>query len=244
MSVKKINKQQSEYFASIGGGLAQKFIKLYESQLQQLPREDKLKVVDLGGGAGHFANEVFAFFESRRIPADITVIDLFRYEELGNSNIKFIEQSATTALDSYLDDSIDVFFMNLMLHHLIGDSYNKTKQNQEELLEIAYRKLKPNGRLFVYETSTQNPMIGDLSIPIIYFMTSSKLPLLTKISKKMGSESAGTGVLFLSTHKWKKIFRKIGFHEAFHYYEPHFWKKKYLIRQQYFHFVLVKTPSK
>ncbi|MCL2508967.1 MAG: class I SAM-dependent methyltransferase [Oscillospiraceae bacterium] len=242
--LEKINISQQEYFWGIEQGHSKRYFGAYVKYLERLAGRDGLTLYDVGGGGGHFANEVKNYFDKRNTDVSVNVIDYARYDNWSLlENIRFVEESALTALEKLPDNSADVIFFNLMLHHLVADTYRKSREAQRKILEITRKKIKSGGYVFIYETSTQNPLLGDLSTPVVYFMTSAKLPLLTKAARKLGSQSAGVGVCFLSQEKWLKTLKDTGFELLDSSGEPYFWKKKLLIRQKFFWFVLTKNAE-
>ena len=239
---RQISGKQQKLYAEIERNNANNLFAQYHTYLETLAGNDNLTIIDIGGGSGHFSNKVKTFFNENDTNTSINVIDYCKYDDWSLfSEINFIEESAFTALEKFQDNSVDVIFLNSILHHLIMDTYEKTRKTQEKLIEITYRKIRENGLVFVKECYYQNFILRDFSTPIVYFMTTSKLPFMTKLSSKLGSKSAGVGVCFLSPKAWRKVFSDTEFIVVNSQENILKWVRYPLIQEQFFSFVLTKA---
>ena len=237
---RRISKEQQEIYIKNEKKSKNNFM-IYKEYLKKIIYKNELKIIDLGGGSGCFANDVKLFFDRKNIKTDITVIDYCEYIEWKNfKNINFVKRSIFDELDHIKNESIDIIFINDVLHHLVYDSYKKSRIAQRKLFRLVFAKLKKGGYFFIGERCCQNPIIKDFSSPIIYYLTSSKRKLIRRMSKKIGANSAGVGVCFLSSKLWCKIANQSGFIIIDKISTPWYWKKKFFIQAKEIKFILKK----
>jgi len=213
----------------------------YEKHIKEFIGKDKLEIIDIGGASGNFANEIHSYFNKHNTEASVKVIDYCEYDEWALfKNISFIQESAFKALTELQDNSVDLIFINLILHHIVLDTYKETRKAQIELLKLAYKKIKKNGLVLVNECYFQCPLLFEASTPVTFFMSSSKLSVVLNLSKILGSISAGVGVCFLPKKAWKETFARIGFILLDESEGEWKWVKKLLIREKLLYFILTK----
>lgn len=237
-----ISKEQQLAYAKLERDGAKAYVNGYNDYLKKYIGTDEILILDIGGGAGYFANEIKAFYNQNNTNASVNVIDNCQYNEwLLFDNVNFIAESAFTALDKFPDSSVDICFLNMILHHLTTDTYKKTRKSQQELLEMIYKKIKPDGYVCITECYNQNPIIRGFSTPVAYLLSSIELPILKKIAKKIGVGVTGAAVCFLSNESWEKLFSKIGFKIIDNQESPWHWEIKLLLRNKPFTFILSKN---
>ena len=100
------------------------------------------KVIDIGGGTGYVARRIAPLCSS------VSVIDqsprmLNHSEE--HEKIKVIAGNALAT--PFADGTFDVALLTDVLHHI---------ENQEKLVEEAYRILKPGGRLYIHDSDASH----------------------------------------------------------------------------------------
>ena len=100
----------------------------------------------------------------------------------------------------------DIVFINWLLHHLVANSYSKTKFNSEFALRSSRKLLNENGHVAVFENTCDGMIIDSLSSHLIFHLTSSKL--LAPITSKLGANTAGIGLCYRSKQEWLDIFSK------------------------------------
>ena len=199
--------------------------------MEDIADKKEINIIDIGGGGGHFANTVKSFYDGGGATTNMTVIDYCKYDEWEEfEGINFIHENAFDALKKVENDCADIIFINATLHHLTFDTYKKTRGAQKSILELAYSKIKKHGYLCLRENYAQCPIIGGISMPLVYYMTKSQNPITIKISKKMGANSAGVGVCFFSPALLVRTLRKIGFVLVDMAITPWKWDIKYIIR--------------
>ena len=238
---RKISNIQQNIYAEYEKEATIGYFEIYKTFINTFENKN-LEIVDIGGGSGYFANEVKTFYESKNNNVSMTVIDYCKYDEWEKyGNINFINLPVFEALEKIENECLDIIFINAVLHHLVYSTYKKTRNAQKQLMGLAYTKLKKNGYVCIRECYVENPVIKELSIPLVYWLTSSKNPLILRMSKKLGSNSAGVGVCFLSIKKLVRLFGQTGFEIMLGAPNmPWEWDKKYLIRHNKSVFVLKK----
>ena len=187
---------------------------LFEAIAQEIDRsfqDRQFSFLDVGGGRGLFADKLLARFPR----AEATILDnskllLDKNEE--NSRKRLIRASATELASRFETRSFDIIFFNLSLHHFVGDSYDQTRQLQRNALSQAQILLARGGRIAVTENVFDGLFISDLPGYLIYHLTASRL--LAPFVKRLGANTAGCGVCFLSSSGWRAEFRSVGLRES------------------------------
>ena len=135
-------------------------------------------------------------------------------------------------LENYLNTyDIDIVFINWVLHHLVSDSYLKTRSNIINTLTIIKRN-KHVKYLSIFENMYNGILFDSLPSRLIFQITSLKsIKLLTR---KMGANTAGIGVSFLSKKMWITLFSSIFGKTNINAKDFHNWKVP-LIRKIFLH---------
>ena len=140
------NKIQKKYFNNIGDKK-----KLYEDlKIIIDPLLINKTVLDIGSGGNIFYNHSLA--------KKIIILDLSdkMLDELNNEKIVKVYQDARN-MTKINDKSVDLILIIFTLHHINGQSYNKSVVSLKETLNQAYKKLSPDGEIFIVE-----PILNDL----------------------------------------------------------------------------------
>lgn len=173
--------------------------------------------LDVGGGNGKFADLVLAEYPK----ATGTVLD--------NSAVLIARnqpnERKTVILDSVesverIDARYDMIFLHWLLHHLVSDSYAHTRKNQLGTLNAAKARLAAGGRISVFENFYDGLLIDNLPGLLIYLLTSCRA--LAGVTRRLGANTAGVGVCFLSKQEWLSSFRDAGL-EVLGFAEPDQW---------------------
>jgi hypothetical protein len=90
-----------------------------------------------------------------------------------------------------------------LLHHLIGNSYLDTRKNMYTAIDTIVPLLTDRGRVSIFENMYNGLFIDGLPSLLIFTLTSSKA--IAGFIKKMGANTAGVGVCFLSQKQWTKV---------------------------------------
>jgi SAM-dependent methyltransferase len=173
--------------------------------------------LDVGGGNGRFADRLLAQYPS----ATGTVLDsseALLSRNAGNARKVLMCESVENL--SEISRRVDLISVHWLLHHLVGESYVQTRRNQQRTLRSLRELLTPRGRISVFENMYQGWVIEDLPGTLIYYITSAKL--IAALARRMGANTAGVGVCFLSKRQWLTTFRESGL-EVVKYAEPDGW---------------------
>jgi hypothetical protein len=172
--------------------------------------DDRKKIVDVGGGCGHFARQITqrTGLPVRVLDTDPTSISICREAGVADAEIG-------DALAPPIRGDEGVVTFNLILHHLIGDTTRKTRE-----LQIAALRTWRGAADYVYvnEYVYQAPLATDFAGLMIYLVTRSRtLSLLgSAISrlpflKALRANTFGVGVRFRSNASWRNLFRDSGY---------------------------------
>lgn len=183
---------------------------------QDFPGGD-FRFLDLGGGNGQFTDRLLEAYPNARG----TVLD--------NSEVLLSRNQANerkTLLNESVDelgrvvDKFDLVCVHWLLHHLVEDSYAQTRRNQYAVLGGLARFLTERGRISVFENMCNGWLVDNLPGQMIYQLTSTKA--IAAITRRMGANTAGVGVCYLSKKEWFSTIRKSGL-EILDYAEPDDW---------------------
>lgn len=172
--------------------------------------DGRFSFLDVGGGCGYFADHLLARFPQ----AQGTVLDnsnLLLSQNAWNERKLTVLASATELAGRFAGSSFDLVFFNLALHHFVASSYTKTRRMQRNALKQALAVLKPGGRVVVTENLYDGAPVDNLAGFLIYTLTSSKI--LAPVIKRLGANTAGCGVCFLSARAWRNEFRRLRLQE-------------------------------
>lgn len=185
---------------------------LIELKLRSHFPDREFRFLDVGGGQGFFADRILERFpHAQGIVLDNSPLLLSKNE--ANARKTLVCCSATELLNYVPKESVDVAFFNLSLHHFIGGTYGKTRTLQRSAIEQAVRTLAYGGLMIVTENLYDGASaIYDFPGFIIYALTSSRM--LASIVRRLGANTAGCGVCFLSREAWRSEFGKLGLRET------------------------------
>lgn len=158
--------------------------------------DGQFSFIDIGGGNGVFADRVLAAYPR----SEGSVLDS---SEMLLSKNKSHGRKKLILGDAISTQKADIVFFNWVLHHLVktGD-YSNTRQNM-----LASLRGMDAHRISVFENEYDG-FIDGFPSAAIFGLTSSRL--LSPLTKRMGANTAGVGVCFLSHSKWVKLFKDAG----------------------------------
>lgn len=162
--------------------------------------------LDVGGGNGLFADRLLSNYPKSRG----TVLDnseLLLAKNKSNSRKSLICDSVEHL--AQLDGKYDLICFNWLLHHLVGNSYSETRQNMSAALEAVIPLLTPRGRVSIFENMYNGLIFDGLPSHLIFTLTSNQA--IAGLTKKMGANTAGVGVCFLSHNQWFSTITKANF---------------------------------
>jgi hypothetical protein len=161
--------------------------------------------LDIGGGNGVFADRLLNYYPQSKG----TVLDNAQVL-LDKNQInprKTIICASVENLNS-IENKYDLICFNWLLHHLVGNSYSETRINMSTAINSVIPLITPHGRVSIFENMYNGLAIDGLPSRLIFMLTSSKA--ITGIIKKMGANTAGVGVCFLSQKQWIETISKAG----------------------------------
>lgn len=120
------------------------------------------KLIDIGGGSGNFSNAIIKNCSK----IDVTILDpSTKLLEHANPNVKKIVGS----LPNFNSDiKYDYIHMSSVLHHLIGDSNEKSKNLALESLKTINQLLNDNGFFFLQDLFFESYIYSTISRSIIF----------------------------------------------------------------------------
>lgn len=180
----------------------------YKKILQeQLTLEEPKRLLDVGGGNGLFMDNLLELYPD----GSGVVMDYsnFMLEKNIASSKKTLKKGSATELHSlFRNDQFDLITINVLLHHLVADTEETTKENVVSCLAGAKEILAFKGRIFVYEQFYDKWFPGPEPSRLIYLLTRIKFRPVAKWLRKFGANTAGVGVRFRSRKNWKEIFKE------------------------------------
>lgn len=164
--------------------------------------------LDVGGGNGRFADRLLDRFpRCRSTVVDVAEVLLGRNRPHRRKEVLL---AAAEEMHRHLGGRrFDLITLNWMLHHLSAGSYHRTRGHQRAVLREVQRFLAPRGRVSVFEDLIEGLLVPDLPSWLVYQVTSSKL--LAPVVRRLGANTAGTGVCFLTERQWRGVFRRAGY---------------------------------
>jgi ubiquinone/menaquinone biosynthesis C-methylase UbiE len=166
----------------------------------------EFEFLDLGGGNGVFADELLRLYpRARAMVADNSKLLLERNRENPRKETLL---ASVEEIERLTDRRFDVVFLNFVLHHLIGDGYAETRRNQTRGLEVARRMLTERGRVSIFENAFDGFLVDSAPSVLVYQLTASKL--LAPIVSRLGANTAGVGVCYLSERQWRRTMEAAG----------------------------------
>ena len=206
---------------------------------------DDATVLDVGGGNGRFLDAVLTNFPNC-VGVLVDNSDYMLSKNISHVRKRLVHASALDVDGSIAAGSCNVITFNVILHHLVGRTYQSAMDSVVKALTNAARLLAPGGRIVVYEQVYDGLVPGVEPGAIIFAVTRIRIPAFVRVARRFGANTAGVGVYFRSRNSWMRVFRAAGLQlvEQRPVYQdspPAFRKACFLIRQVGTHiFVLAK----
>ena len=173
--------------------------------------------LDVGGGNGKFADRLLAEYPgSRGTVLDSSELLLSRNQP---NQRKALLLDSVENLDQ-LNARYDIIIVNWVLHHVVGDSYAVTRRNQLWALRALAGLLTERGRISVFENVYDGLWLDNLPGWLIYQLSANEA--IRGITRRLGANTAGVGVCFLSKKQWLYTMSDAGL-EVLRYTEPDSW---------------------
>lgn len=193
-------------------------------EIEQKYRNRPFSFLDVGGGQGFFTDRLIARFPL----SSATLVDnaqVLLDKNAPSRRKRLVLGSATELTSRFGGETFDIIFFNLSLHHFVGNSYAQTRRIQRDALAQAKKLVHRDGCIAVTENLFDGLVLADLPGYLIYRLTSNRT--LAPVIKRLGANTAGCGVCFLSTAGWRSEFRGLGLQESafkeIHYPIGSFW---------------------
>jgi SAM-dependent methyltransferase len=170
--------------------------------------EGDFNFLDIGGGNGVFCDKVLNTFPK----SSAVLLDNSEYLISLNKQIerkKIICDSVENIGKIFSNEKFDVVFLNLVLHHFIGDSYKATYKNVTDTFFHLKPLLSSRGCVYVFEDFYNGLIFDSLPSHLIFSLTSSKM--FGGLTRKFGANTGGVGVCFRSRKQWGKIIKVCGY---------------------------------
>jgi SAM-dependent methyltransferase len=180
--------------------------------------DGEFRFLDIGGGNGVFADRLLALYP-KSSGAVLDNSELLLSRNTSHNRKALLLKSAEDL--STIAGSYDLISCNWVLHHLVDSSYSRTRAHQLKALSEMKRLLTNKGRISIFENNYFGWALNDLPGRLIYELTSSKL--LASVTRRLGANTAGVGVCFLSQDEWLRTFARAGL-SVRTYAEPDKWR--------------------
>jgi ubiquinone/menaquinone biosynthesis C-methylase UbiE len=185
--------------------------RVVEEKLETRFGAGRFTFLDIGGGNGVFCDRILDRFPL----AEGTVLDsseLLLSRNRSHTRKRLVDDTAEHLERRFSPHSFDVIFVNWLLHHLVGETYHQTLGNMATMLKSASSLLSSRGGISIFENVYDGFLIDNLPGALIYQATSSRL--LAPIARRLGANTAGVGVCFLSERKWTSVIEQAGLRVA------------------------------
>jgi len=211
MEIKKINAFQEQYYEDIDKMASDWLLKRFEPTLRKFNGNGTIKVLDVGGGSGFFSMKIREYFSENN--CEIYVLDTTKYKTWNefSEKVTFIEDSAENIEKTFEDNKFDIVFAKYVFHHFVKNTWKDSIKSMEYIIGQINKVLKNNGRLCIVDQFYNGYPLDSNASKMIYMFTTCKFPLFPKIFKRLGAQSAGVGVCFLSKKMWLKLLSNNGF---------------------------------
>lgn len=178
----------------------------------------RFSFVDVGGGNGKFTDRLLDRFpnaEGHLVDNSALLVSRNARREQKTTHVISVEDMPRY----FAGRTFDLVMFNYSLHHFVVRSYSATRGIQRTALRNAVELLGPNGRLSVLENLCDSFVPG-FSGRFVHLLTTSHT--LAPAVKRLGANTAGTGVCFLDRHEWRDEIQRAGFHVV--HFEPEFYQ--------------------
>lgn len=219
-SVRKLSDAQTQAFDTVymDSGLW----RMLQARIDSDFPDGDFRFLDLGGGNGSFADSLLD-----RYPRSTGLL-------IDNSN-NLLSANAPHPRKSLVCDTVenlglhpefggvDIVFCNWFLHHMVTDSYRGSLKAIRSVLRSGKDLLSERGRLSIFDVMHDGILIDFLPSLLIYHLTSASW--FAPIARRLGANSAGTGVCLLSQARWSRVIADAGL-EVLSYTDDNSWKVK------------------
>lgn len=202
---KKLADSQVEDFDTeyVNGEIWESLKKKIDKQFGSNP----FRFLDIGGGNGLFADRMLeAFPNSTCTLIDNSEVLLSKNKISGRKTL--LNKSVEDISDIFGNQKFDIIFLNWVLHHLVGNDYRGSIVNIQKTLRTVKEHLFNDGLISIYENLYDGYIIDNFPSHIIFNLTSCRL--IAPLIRKLGANTAGCGVCFLSKKRWLDVLSDSG----------------------------------
>jgi len=170
------------------------------------------KFLDIGCGDGYLGDKILENYpHSSGCFLDIakTMIEKNKKKE----RKKLILGSVFNLENIFHDhEKFDVIAVNMLLHHCVGDTYKKSRENVNLILKSLKPLLSKDGKIYILEQVYDGIIMPSITARLIYGLTSIERPkFLVRLLYSLGANMAGTGVAFASNNQWCRTFHQLDY---------------------------------
>lgn len=190
-SVKELFKEQVRIYSHKDQYTHSPLVHLILGWLKDKKINKKIEICEFGGGAGQLLGEIRKSYPDYSYTNVEIIKDYKQY--LVSKKIVFVIGSILNS--HFHNNSFDVLIIRDVLHHLVGENYEETADNQKLALNELKRLVKPKGVIFIEELTNES----EIATKIIYYL--SKLNSKVGISIPSLQISSNIIVAFLTDRK-------------------------------------------
>lgn len=198
-SVEKLFKEQIQHYSKHGQYNDSPLLDLILEWLKRKTYRRKVAIGEFGGGNGQLLGDIQKAYPRVSL-TNVEIVKEYK-QTLVSKKIRFVPGSI---LDPHFhEESFDVLIIRDVLHHLVGNSYDETLNNQKMALTELKRLVKPGGVIFIEELINES----EISTRMIYYLSW----LNTKIGVHIPSLFISKNVIvaFLTSNRLLKMCREV-----------------------------------
>ena len=185
-----------ELFASIRDAIAERF------------GAGPFAFVDAGAGIGGFVDRLLEEFPNATGVALDNAPSLLE-RNAAHPRKTVVLGGAEDLARIFAGQRFDVAFFNFALHHFVLPSYGATRRLQRDVLGAAHAVLTERGAVSICENVADGRFIANLPGRIVFELTARRS--LAALVRKLGANTAGTGVCFNARAAWYADLAAAGF---------------------------------
>lgn len=164
-------------------------------------------ILDVGGGNGAFLDRLLGRYPR----AEAWLVD--EAPQMIARNVAHERKQTLCGSVFDLDlllpkPKFDLVTVNVLLHHLVDDSPNETRERVVECLSLLRGRLRDGGVMAIYEQFYDSFVPGIDPGELIFGIT--RLRAAAPLLRALGFATAGIGVAFRSRRGWLELFEEAG----------------------------------